>query len=377
MRKACSWLGAVLAALSFVVGATPAAVAAPVVRHVPRVFFGVVPQSPLAPRDFARMRGVVETIRMPIYWSQCEPAPGRYDFSAVDSQVGAAAAAGIRVRPFVVGTPSWLAASPVRPPLGRRAGRYWSRFLRTLVHRYGSRGVFWAGRKPPKPIRLWQVWNEPNFVLFWRPWPSPAAYARLLRLSARTIRAADPRAKIVLGGVAPVHGGIRIGVFLRRLLRLPGVRQSFDFVAVHPYASSLPGVEYRLREARRAMVAAHLGARPLLVTELGVASSGEFPSAFVEGLDGQAAFLRDAYTRLIELRRRWRIAGVDWFTWQDAPQPDPHCSFCQGAGLTDLQGRPKPAWWAFRQVAATSSRAAPRFLPRSTPRTSSFVAFAH
>jgi hypothetical protein len=83
---------------------------------------------------------------------------------------------------------------------------------------------------------------------------------------------------------------------------------------------------------------------------MGVASSGDYPSAFVEGLDGQAGFLRDAYTRLIEMRRRWRIVGVDWFTWQDALQPDPQCAFCQGAGLLNLSGRPKPAWWAFREV---------------------------
>jgi len=314
-------------------------------------FFGVVPQAPLTSHDFARMRGVVKTIRMSIYWPECEPSPGVYDFRAVDRQVGAAAAAGIRVQPFVNGTPSWLAAEQARPPLGPRARKAWSRFLRVVVRRYGSQGEFWAGRKPRAPMRLWQVWNEPNFALFWRPWPRPAAYARLLRISARAIRAADPRAKIVLGGVAPVHGGIGIGVFLRKLFRLPGVRRSFDIVAAHPYASSVPGVEYRLREARTAMVEAGIGNRPLLVTEMGVASSGDYPSAFVEGLDGQASFLRGAYTRLIEMRRRWRIVGVDWFTWQDAFQSDPQCAFCQGAGLVSLSGRPKPAWWALREVA--------------------------
>ncbi|HEY8810285.1 MAG TPA: hypothetical protein VIM28_09715 [Solirubrobacterales bacterium] len=313
-------------------------------------FFGVVPQAPLTPRDFARMRGVVKTIRMSIYWPECEPAPGEYNFRAVDRQVSAAAAAGIRVQPFVNGTPSWLAAEPARPPLGARASRAWSRFLRAVVRRYGSRGEFWTSQKSRMPMRQWQVWNEPNFALFWRPWPSPAAYARLLRISARAIRAADPRAKIVLGGVAPVRGGIGIGVFLRRLFRLPGVRHSFDIAAVHPYASSVPGVEYRLREARRAMVEASLGSRPLLVTEIGVASLGDYPSAFVEGPDGQAAFLKGAYTRLIEMRRRWRIAGIDWFTWQDALQSDPQCAFCQGAGLVSLSGRFKPAWWAFREV---------------------------
>lgn len=357
MRGASRWLGAALATFGLAAGgASPCAVAAPFAGSVPPGFFGVVPQAHLSSWDLARMRGVVKTIRMSIYWPECEPAPGRYDFDAVDRQVAAAAAAGIRVQPFVNGTPSWLTANPARPPLGRRARGYWSRFLRTAVRRYGSRGGFWAGRRSREPMRLWQVWNEPNFALFWRPWPRPVGYARLLRISARAIRAADPRAKIVLGGVAPVRGGVEPGVFLRKLFRVAGVRRSFDIAAIHPYASSVPGVEYRLQEARRALVQAGLGTRPLLVTEMGVASSGDYPSAFVEGLDGQAAFLHGAYARLIEKRRRWRIAGVDWFTWQDALQADPQCVFCQGAGLMNLSGQPKPAWWAFREVAETSSR---------------------
>ncbi|MFN8162765.1 MAG: hypothetical protein U0R26_02840 [Solirubrobacterales bacterium] len=61
-------------------------------------------------------------------------------------------------------------------------------------------------------------------------------------------------------------------------------------------------------------------------------------------------FLLAAYARLLEMRQRWRIAGIDWFTWQDVARPDPRCAFCEGAGLLDLSGRPKPAWWAFRQT---------------------------
>lgn len=268
MRTALSRLGIVLATVGLAAGVSTVATEADA-RPLPAGFFGVVPQAPLTPEDFARMRGVVKTMRMSIYWPECEPAPGKYDFRAVDRQVSAAAAAGIRVQPFVNGTPAWLAREPARPPLGPRARAAWSRFLRVAVRRYGSRGEFWVGKRPRKPMRLWQMWNEPNFALFWRPWPRPAAYARLLRISARAIRRADPRARIVLGGVAPVRGGIDSGVFLRRLFRAPGVRRSFDIAAVHPYASTVPGVEYRLREVRRAMVEAGLGSRPLLVTRWG------------------------------------------------------------------------------------------------------------
>lgn len=348
MRFAAAGVCAAIAAV-FVAGAATA-VAASARNAPPPGFFGVVPQAPPTAADLAAMKGVVGTLRIPIYWSECEPAPGEYDFTAVDREIGAAAAHGIWLQPFVYGTPAWLAAEPARPPLGVRARTAWAAFLHVLVRRYGRGGSFWRGRSRRRPVRLWQIWNEPNFVLFWRPWPRPAAYARLLRVSARAIRGADRRARIVLAGVAPVNAGIDTAVFLRRLFRVAGIGRDFELAAIHPYSATLPQLEDQLRRVRRAMAGAGLARRPLLVTEIGVASWGTYPSAFVKGLDGQAGFLRAAYSRLLEMRRRWRIAGVDWFTWQDAVRPDPRCAFCQGAGLFDLSDRPKPAWWALRRV---------------------------
>jgi hypothetical protein len=328
------------------VGTGPAAAA----EGPPPGFFGVVPQAPLSAAELTRMEGVVGTLRIPIYWAQCEPAPGEYDFSALDAEIGAAAESGIRVQPFVYGTPAWLSEQPARPPLTSPARRAWAGFLRVLVGRYGADGDFWQGRSWREPIRQWQIWNEPNFVVFWRPKPSPAAYARLLRVSARAIRGVDGRARIVLAGVAPVGAGMKTWVFLRRLFRRPGIGRDFDLVALHPYSTTIPELDYQVRKARQAMAASGMGRRPLLVTEVGVASWGTHPSAFVEGALGQAQFLRAAFGRLLQMRRRWHVAGVDWFTWRDQRPLDRTCSFCQGAGLVDLEGEPKPAWWAYRQM---------------------------
>lgn len=317
-------------------------------------FFGVVPQEPPSAAEFGRMRGTVETLRMPIDWFEVEAGPGEYDFGAVDSEIGAAAEAGIRVMPFVYGRPAWLGAQN-RAPLGGRALATWKRFLGVLVGRYGPRGSFWIGRKK-LAIRRWQIWNEPNFRLFWAPKIEPAGYAKLLRASATTIRAADPEANIVLAGVAPVGAGMKTWVFMRRLLKVPGVRSDFDFAAIHPYSANVPELDYQLEKVRGAMVAGGAGRKPLIVTEVGVASWGSYPSAFVEGEDGQAAFLRDAYEQLLRMRHRWRIAGAYWFTWRDVERADPHCSFCQGAGLVRSNGTAKPAWFAYQRIVAESHR---------------------
>lgn len=65
---------------------------------------------------------------------------------------------------------------------------------------------------------------------------------------------------------------------------------------------------------------------------------------------GQAAVVRRAYRLLLRRRGRWRIADVDWYSWQDGEE-DPHCVFCQHAGLFDREGDPKPAWRVYRRLA--------------------------
>jgi hypothetical protein len=104
------------------------------------------------------------------------------------------------------------------------------------------------------------------------------------------------------------------------------------------------------------MVAGGAANKPLLVTELGVASHGDYPSAFVVGEEGEAQFLRLAYERLLRMRRRWHIAGAYWYTWQDEAAADPHCAFCQGAGLLRLDGSAKTAWFAYQATVAAAGR---------------------
>ena len=336
-----------------------ASTAWPVAAHprppvAPPGFFGVVPQEPPSEADLARMSGTVETLRLPIFWSECEPAEGEYDFANVDREVGEAAARGIRVLPFVYGSPGWVEPNFARPPLASPALGNWKVFLRVLVARYGPKGSFWVGRAHRTPIRRWQIWNEPNFKLYWAPRIEPVGYARLLRASATTIRGADPGAKIVLAGIAPVGDGMKTWVFMRRLLRVPGVRRDFGFAALHPYSATIPQLDLQVERVRAAMVAGGAGRKPLLVTEFGVASGGVYPSGFVVGERGQATFLRRAFTRLLAMRHLWRIAGAYWFTWRDGPKPDPHCGFCQGAGLFRLDGTAKPGWAAYRHLVAAT-----------------------
>ena len=348
ITRATRWLA--LAALGLLALA-PSATAG-TARSVPPGFFGVVSQAGLAPADFERMDGVVGTLRVNFDWGAAEPAPGETDWGATDALVEAASEHGIRLLPVLAGRPAWLPRGRSGSPVGTRAAaQAWRRFVGAAAARYGPGGDFWQrpGTTKVVPLHLWQIDNEPNFRLYW-PHPSPVQYARQLRIAASVLRRRDPAARIVLAGLAPVSAGIPTWTFLRRLYRLPGVRRDFDLVALHPYSWNLFQLRYQVRRIRQVMAAAGDRRTQLLVSELGVSSGGPVPSAYDLGRRGQARFLNRAFRLLVAQRQRWRIAGVDWFSWQDVPYVEGHCSFCQRSGLIDVAGRPKLAWGAYRRV---------------------------
>ncbi|HXR61387.1 MAG TPA: hypothetical protein VN732_08680, partial [Solirubrobacterales bacterium] len=247
--------------------------------RLPSGFAGVVPQGPLRPADLRRIGELDLGLRVVVRWSETETTPGRYDFSALDAQIGAAAERGIQVLPEVDATPAWLRPRPFMPPLGKRGLRSWRNFLRALVERYGHGGQFWQGRARRQPVRRWQLWNEPNFPVFWRPRPSPRGYARLLHAGAAAVRGADPRAEIVAAGLAPIERQPMPWEFLRRLYRVPGFRGDFDYAALHPYSPNVEVLAYEIERTREVMAAAGDADKPLLITEFGVASGSQYPNS--------------------------------------------------------------------------------------------------
>jgi hypothetical protein len=309
--------------------------------RVPDGFYGVVAQGSFVEGDYALMGdGKVGTLRFPVEWALVEPQPGAYDFAQVDAIVQAAAARGIEPLPFIWASPTWMHPQKAKPPLGSREQKQaWQRFLAVMADRYG--GV----------IDKWQIWNEANFKVYWKPKPSPRDYAELVRISAKTIREHDDDAEILLAGVAPVKRGMLPWEFLEGVYRVRGVERWFETVTVHPYFPQLHGVKFQILQALDEIDAAGDGGAKLRVTELGWASEGPAADPMTKGRDGQARMLSKSFGLLTDRRRRWRLTGVDWHSFQDvAPDAgEPVCSFCPGSGLVTADREPKPAWDAFRE----------------------------
>lgn len=349
----------VLAAVLTVTASVAIAATAPALfgagqRNGGASFYGVSPQTQRPLSEYRRMkRGGVDSVRVGIPWNGVELAPGEYNFAGIDDWVRRVAAAKLEVFPFIGATPSFYGRDfRTLPSQTARQRRAWAAFLRALVRRYGPRGRFWAHhpRLPKRPIRRWQIWNEPNFFYFSVP-RSPKLYAKLVKIAHHAIRSVDPRAKVVLGGLF-AHPrqrppkAFQATTFLRRLYRVPGIKRSFEGVALHPYAADARLLRPDIRAIRSIMRRHHDGSTGLYLTEIGWGSGRG--TAFEKGPRGQVRELTQAFRILRRMRRSARIERVIWFSWDDLAGS---CDFCDSTGLVRQGGRPKPAWHRYRAVA--------------------------
>jgi len=271
--------------------------------------------------------------REDIHWYRVEPWLGNYDWSFTDAAMRALLQRGINVVGVLGHPPGW--ATPYSgddangfsfyPPDPDRFVAYAS----AVVSRYG------------RYVHHWEIWNEPDNPLFWKPAPDPKAYATLLTRASAAIHRVAPDAKVLIGGVNPFSTA-----FLKQVADA-GAWGSFDILAIHPYvdpATPEAGNLVAAADGVRAL-AAQLGKKPLWVTEVGWASGpSDHDLASANTEQTQANLLTRAMLLL------WR-AGVErsfWYTLKDDPG-NPYGLIAAGAGYTDWS-HPKPAFYAFRTL---------------------------
>jgi hypothetical protein len=314
----------------------------------------------------------VESLRVSVDWSQAEPyrnlaavpsaqrsqftdvngVPTR--FAQLDRIVGAAASRGLTVLPVVERTPRWDALQPSNPSSSPRSDAPYAAYLAALVKRYGPNGTFWATHPSIQatPIRMWQIWNEPNFTSYWSVQPFARSYVQLLRAAHDAIKATDPGATVVMAGFADFSWQ-----YVAQVYAVPGAKSLFDVVAVHPYTAQPAGVIVILRRVRDAMDRAGDSQKPILATEITWPSSeGKAPPQFGVGVTEaqQAQRLNQLVPLLIRDRARLHLMGFYWYTWMgdESPTASPY-AFDYAGLLKYVSGTvtAKPALAVFRRWA--------------------------
>jgi hypothetical protein len=351
--------------LVVVVAAALVALPASASAYLPPGFVGVSPQNALGHKDFELMREAgIDSVRLPMFWIGIEsksPLVVRPDWSQFDKEVELAAEDGVRIMPFVWGSPEWVAEEAVELPVKTSSQRWaWQKFLREAALRYGPEGEFWDDHTKLDylPITHWEVWNEENIVTQAKE-PNPAEYATLIRISGRTLHAAQPESKVLMGGLfgrpLQIPPNVASGDFLKRVYQAGNVKPYFDGVALHPYVADAKAMGPELNNFRRIMRNNGDSSTPVYVTELGWGSQSG-PTRYERGLEGQANQLSIALELLSANRVRWKVEGVWWFTWTDEGGT---CSFCGSAGLLTTHYEAKPSWYRFNEWTGGNPEAVP------------------
>jgi hypothetical protein len=285
----------------------------------------------------------VHWVRMFVSWPALQPTPAPVSAQVLASyeQLFAQYPAGTKLILDVVNSPRWENGST--NPHSAPANPYdYAAFLGTLARR-------WAGR-----VAAYEIWNEENSSTWWTGGSDPGAYARLLRAAYPAVKAADPSAALVLGGLVGNDYLFLQGVYQA------GGRGSFDAVGVHtdtacnilsPY-DFLRGPDNRMipdsflayREVRATMLA-NGDDKPIWMTEMSwrttsaTCPEGAFAGQKAEGVtpEQQAVFLKQGYHCLAQ--DPYVQVGL-WFPVQDERRIL--------SGLVRANGTRKPSFYAMR-----------------------------
>ena len=231
----------------------------------------------------------VSMVRETFVWDRLEPRKGWFEWAKFDQAVEIADAHGIEVLGVLAFSAAWASSAPDTETKKRRVlypptnVNDFANYVRAVVRRYGDR------------IHNWEIWNEPNHPKFWLPGPNPEAYAPMLRAASAVIRAEDPDATVVLGGI--------VGTDVKYLdrLRAAGVWDDFDVLAIHGYVRLSPEASGLGGWFDRAVAyVERWGRKPLWLTEICWPVSAAEPGIPAVTTDTQAAFIGRTFQRAAE-----------------------------------------------------------------------------
>ena len=283
---------------------------------------------------------------------------GLVGWTRLDRLAGAAAQRGVTLQPVLINMPGEIYTPP---KTGTDRARF-AAFAKAAVRRYGPNGSFWGSCGCPKrPVKVWEVWNEPNLAPFWDA-PNPAQYGALLSSTRAALRNADPTARVLFGGLAYPSSlsatRLEPNAFLRDTILAVGANR-FDALALHNYrpdaARAVDTFIAGTVETLKTYGGTSQGAprHQVWVNEFGRPTNPDDPNtATDERASSEAAqrtWLDGFLGRLLPKASAWNLGPVMWYSVRDSHQPTASW-LRQGLRRTtagDADAGPKPSWDAY------------------------------
>jgi arabinogalactan endo-1,4-beta-galactosidase len=301
----------------------------------------------------------VQSVRAVFSWAQAQPSDGGpISFDATDQVVGQAASHGLTVLPVVLYVPNWDAAPHPdwTTAIPADDGPY-ADYVKALVLRYGPGGSYWLAHPDVRrmPIRMWQIWNEPNFTFFWPERPFAPSYVALVKAAHKAVKSVDPRGKVVLAGMPNLAWN-----YLTEIYKVRGARGAFDVASINPYTVQSKNVIVFLQKVRAVMSRFGDRRKPLLASETGWQSSNGHAAdndCCQVTPKQQAAKIGQVLPLLAANRRSLGLLAFYYYTW--VGDEFPHAPSFNFAGLFRFNGgnfAAKPAFGSFRRAALAIER---------------------
>jgi len=262
-------------------------------------------------------------VRTELPWSSVEPdnvAPAQYNWGAADATVGAARDGCLNVVLTTGHAPAWAlsALGGADGPLNEANLADFAEYMGALAERYDGDGINDGLGSPI--VTYFEIYNEPdgNSLPGVGRWGNYGArYAQMLAAVYPAIKAANPNAKVLLGGIAydafADKGGQFIRSFLDDVLNAGGGNH-FDIMNFHAYPAFrgnwTTGKGSGLLEkgnAIRAKLQAHGINKPIVITEAGWHSNTSDPN-YPGTEELQARYVVELYAQSI-------AAGIDQMIW--------------------------------------------------------------
>jgi hypothetical protein len=260
-------------------------------------------------------------IRTDLAWYRIQSAPGSWDWSSFDRTVAYAKARGLKVLAVLDQPPAWAREAAC-------ATQLWC--PPADASRFAAFAAEAARRYPVDQVPAWEVWNEENTTAFWAGGADPTAYGGLLKATATAVRAVQPKAQIVLGGLAVPHSGNGLSPqdYLLAVARADCLRYA-DALGYHPYsfpklpanAPDFAAISTGPDSLTAILDRYHAGAMPIWLTETGApvgAAADPYTAGSIvaRGEQQQAAYVTD----LVHVAtHNNHVRALFWFSDIDLP----------------------------------------------------------
>ncbi len=241
-------------------------------------------------------------------WAQIETAPGQYDWSWADTQFNRFAQAGYSIDAVVYYPPTWAAETGCGPISDTAA---LTQFMTAVLMRYGTQ------------VDAWEFINEPDSPMGYPSYGpavgcwalQPQLYADRLALFHDVVKALDPTALVVLGGLAYDNWQVFDRDFLTHTLQ-SGAGPYFDVVSLHFYpinVQDFPTLAHKITEIQTILQRHGVYHKLIWITETAMWTNGP------GGLEAQQNFI-------VQEQTRGFCAGADkmfWFAIREELIPPP------------------------------------------------------